>query len=152
MARRAASYVGLQSSSDKASAAARGSSRKRNTKPELLLRGALRRLGIRATASAQALPGRPDFVFARKRVVVFVDGDYWHGRRWSVRKKKLASVHNATYWLAKISGNRRRDRKTNAKLRDAGWIVLRFWETDIAKDPDAIALKISAALATVSAV
>ncbi len=94
------------------------------------------------------LPGKPDLVFMQSRIVVFVDGDYWHGRRWTVRKQKLTEGTNAAYWVAKIEGNRKRDRKTNRLLRAAGWTVLRFWETDIARRADAIAAKVAKAIAT----
>lgn len=146
MARKAASYVGLKPASEKASAAARGSSRKSNTKPERLLRAALRRLGIRPSTTRRALPGKPDFVFVRKRVVVFVDGDYWHGRRWAVRKQKLAGGSNSAYWIAKIEGNRRRDRLTSRALRAGGWLVIREWETDVLQHPDTAACRIARTL------
>jgi DNA mismatch endonuclease (patch repair protein) len=108
-----------------------------------LLRDALKRQRVPVSLTKHTLPGRPDLVFARARVVVFVDGDYWHGRRWAARKRKLAQGANAAYWINKIEGNRKRDRLNNRRLREVGWTVLRFWETDIAKRADAIAHKVA---------
>lgn len=134
-----ARYVGLTAASEHASAAARGASRKRDTTPELALRRAVFSRGLRYRCSAGDLPGRPDLVFRRARVVVFCDGDFWHGRDLSTRLKKLERGHNAPYWIAKIKGNVARDRRVDADLAALGWTVLRFWERDIHRDPNRIA-------------
>jgi DNA mismatch endonuclease (patch repair protein) len=81
------------------------------------------------------LPGKPDVVFKSCRVLVFCDGDFWHGRNWRSLKKSLGAGTNSDYWLAKIESNRKRDRLTNIRLRKAGWRVIRLWETDINRDP-----------------
>ena len=128
---RSASYKSYTPASDRASAAARGASRKKDTTPELLLSRALWRAGARYRKSHGKLPGRPDLVFLKARVVVFCDGDFWHGRNWPARKAKLAQGHNASYWTEKIEGNIARDLRNNEKLASEGWQVLRFWETDI---------------------
>lgn len=134
------SFVGLRPASTRARKAAQGASRKRDTSCELLLRQALRRLGLRSYRLACAdLHGTPDIVFWRARVAVFCDGDFWHGRDLAARLQKLAHGHNAPYWVAKIRRNVERDRTTNTQLAAAGWIVLRFWETDIRRDADAVA-------------
>jgi DNA mismatch endonuclease (patch repair protein) len=73
---------------------------------------------------------------------VFCDGDFWHGRHWATRRLRLTTGHNAAYWVAKIESNMRRDRRTRRELRSAGWTVLRFWESDILRDPDRAASKI----------
>jgi DNA mismatch endonuclease (patch repair protein) len=86
-----------------------------------------------------SLPGRPDIVFPRRRVVVFCDGDFWHGRQLRRRLKRLAKGHNAQYWVAKVQRNVERDRKQQAELERAGWLVLRYWETDILRDPCGVA-------------
>lgn len=148
MPRKTASYVGLRPASETASAAARGASRKAGTKPELLLLKALRLAGVRVSTPKRTLPGKPDLVFVQARVVVFVDGDYWHGRSWTARKKKLEQGTNPAYWVAKIAGNRKRDRRNNRLLRADGWTVLRFWETDIARRADVIAGQVAMAIAT----
>lgn len=132
----------LKPATPRASAAARGSSRKRDTRCELLLRAALRRLELRYRVAPPQLPGRPDIVFPRQHVAVFCDGDFWHGRNLAERLARLAGGHNAPYWLSKISRNAERDRSHDEALRSSGWVVLRFWETDIKDDADGIALQI----------
>src|SRR5947208_8487763 len=102
---RAPRYEGLTPRSARASAAARGSSLKANTKPEVLLRRALWRHGFRYRTNRSDLLGKPDIVFLGPRVVVFVDGDFWHGKNWIARKAKLAQGHNADYWISKIERN-----------------------------------------------
>jgi len=74
------------------------------------------------------LPGRPDFLFPKKRLAVFIDGDFWHGnpRRFRIPKT------NRNYWSAKIAGNKNRDRAINRLLRKSGWRVLRIWESSLA--------------------
>jgi DNA mismatch endonuclease (patch repair protein) len=94
----------------------------------------------------RALPGRPDIVFPGPRVVVFCDGDFWHGRELNKRMEKLARGNNAPYWLAKISGNVERDVAQTLALQSLGWVVLRFWETDILSDPNIVAEAVAHAL------
>jgi DNA mismatch endonuclease (patch repair protein) len=83
---------------------------------------------------AKALPGKPDILFPRPKVAVFVDGDFWHGRDWNTRRKKLSQGANANYWTRKISYNRKRDRENNEKLIRMGWLVVRLWETEVKKE------------------
>jgi DNA mismatch endonuclease, patch repair protein len=147
--KRAASYVGLTSASTKASAIARAASRKRDTPAELTLRRTLWRHGLRYRVDVKALPGRPDIVFASARVVVFCDGDFWHGRKLRSRLARLSAGHNAAYWVEKIRGNVRRDRRNNRALKQGGWQVLRFWETDVLRDVEAIAAQVILVLRTV---
>lgn len=89
------SYVGLRPASEQASKAARGSSRKTDTRCEVLLRSALFRAGFRFRKNVATLPGKPDIVFPGPKVAVFCDGDFWHGRDWERRKQKLATGTNA---------------------------------------------------------
>ena len=70
-------------------------------------------------------------VFRSDGVVVFCDGDFWHGKDWAERRNALARGANAEYWIGKIEGNMERDRRNNEVLRSEGWTVLRFWESDI---------------------
>jgi G:T-mismatch repair DNA endonuclease (very short patch repair protein) len=65
---------------------------------------------------------------------VFCDGDFWHGRNLEERIRKLSVGHNAPYWIAKIQANVARDRRHDDELRAIGWIVLRYWETDVRHD------------------
>ncbi|MBX3025963.1 very short patch repair endonuclease [bacterium] len=143
---RAPSYVGRSSASARASAAARASSRKAGTRCEEALRRALARLGYRYRRNVTDLPGKPDFVFPRARVVVFCDGDFWHGRDFEARRARLRAGTNADYWIAKISRNRERDREQAARLRRCGWKVLRFWESDIRRSAERAALAVRRAL------
>jgi DNA mismatch endonuclease, patch repair protein len=138
-----ASFRSLRPATSQASEAARGSSKKQNTRCELALRQALTAFGLRYRIDASGLYGRPDIVFRGARVVVFCDGDYWHGRDLEKRLAKLAMGHNAGYWVTKIRSNVDRDRRVTAALEDKGWMVLRYWETDIHKDVERIASEIS---------
>jgi len=133
---RAASYRGLKPASSRASAAARGSSQKRDTLPERILRRELFRLRLRYRIDAASLTGRPDIVFLGPRVAVFVDGDFWHGRRLRSRAKALERGHNPSYWVAKIAGNVARDRAARARLSRLGWAVVRVWEGDVKRDAE----------------
>jgi DNA mismatch endonuclease (patch repair protein) len=111
-----------------------------------VLRKALCARGLRYRLDADDLPGRPDVVFRGARVVVFCDGDYWHGRNLPERLAKLATGHNAGYWVAKIQSNVARDRRVTASLESNGWLVLRFWETDIHKNVEKIADEVAQAV------
>ena len=132
------SYKGFVPASEAASRTKRAN-RKTDTAHEVLLRRELWRLGLRYRKYVANLPGHPDLVFRRARVLVFCDGDFWHGRDWPALRAKLLLRHNAGYWVAKIARNRERDRQHTALLKRQGWLVLRFWETDIKKDPAAAA-------------
>jgi DNA mismatch endonuclease (patch repair protein) len=96
-----------------------------NKSTEWRLRSILIASGIKGwRLRAKDLPGKPDFVFDDIKLAVFVDGCFWHGCR---RCRSLPKTNN-DFWSQKISLNRRRDRKINLQLRNAGWIVMRFWE------------------------
>jgi DNA mismatch endonuclease, patch repair protein len=90
----------------------------------------------------QKLFGRPDFVFRRQRVALFVDGDFWHGHPRRGRMPKT----NTEFWNGKIEANRRRDREVTATLRKAGWTVVRVWESALAECPALVARRICEAL------
>jgi DNA mismatch endonuclease (patch repair protein) len=127
-----------------ASSRAKRMNRSVGTRHEHMLRSALWRLGLRFRKNVAALPGKPDIVFPSARLVIFCDGDFWHGREWRALAAKLRSGANASYWLQKIEANRRRDRKTSRVLSADGWTVLRIWESEIKKAPERIALNIEA--------
>ena len=136
MRRAVPSYKGLSAASVTASRIASASSAKRDTTPELLLRRNLRGAGLRYRIDVASLPGRPDLVIPGARLAIFCDGDFWHGRDLKRRLQKLASGHNAPYWIAKIRSNVDRDRRVGRLLRDSGWKVLRFWERDVRANPE----------------
>jgi len=97
--------------------------RSKNTDPELLLRRALWRVGLRYQLRAK-LPGSPDVAFVRARVAVFVDGCFWHG----CPEHYAAPVRNADFWRAKVARNIERDRRADKELAEMGWSVIRVWE------------------------
>ncbi len=144
---RAPSYSGLRPSSGAASAAKRAN-RATRTKPELQLYIALCKLGLRPQTTCVTLPGKPDLVFKHNRVVIFCDGDFWHGRNWSRLKHQLTKRHNADYWIAKIRYNRSRDRLRTQDLQRAGWTVIRVWERDIASNASKVAQAIGRVLSS----
>jgi len=102
--------------------------RDRDTKPEMRVRRIAHALGYRYRLHRRDLPGCPDLVFTPRRKVIFVHGCFWH--RHSDPSCKLSRLPKSKldFWLPKLEGNRTRDRRNNAKLRDMGWTVLEIWE------------------------
>ena len=139
-------FHGLRPASAQASAAARGASKKSGTRPELALRRALWRAGLRYRKNDASLPGRPDLVFKGAHVAVFCDGDFWHGRDWPGRKAKLQRGNNPDYWIAKIERNMKRDRQNTESLEAMGWSVLRVWERDVKANVQAVVERIETLL------
>lgn len=137
------SFLGLRAKSFTTSEIARASSKQKNSGCELALRRALWLLGLRYRLHAKNLPGCPDIVFVSSRIAIFVDGDFWHGRRLADRIQKLSAGHNAKYWVSKISNNVRRDRQNAGRLRRNGWKVIRVWESDVKKDCESVARSIA---------
>ena len=131
-------FEGLHASDETASRIARRLSKKKDTKPEVVLRTRLWHEGCRYRKNVSWLPGKPDIVFLRAKVAIFCDGDFWHGKDWPARREKLLKGHNAGYWISKVEGNRRRDGQVNAQLTADGWTVVRVWESDIHTDLDNI--------------
>lgn len=138
MPRKTPSFVGLEPTSEKASKAARGASRKTDSKCEVALRKLLWQHGCRFRKNVAELPGRPDVVFTKARVAIFCDGDFWHGKDWENRRAKLKRGANPAYWVAKIERNMARDHRDTRLLVDQGWTVLRLWESDIHGNPQRI--------------
>jgi DNA mismatch endonuclease (patch repair protein) len=116
--------------------------RNRDTNLERILRSAVQRRGLRFRKHARDLPGTPDFVFRNLKVAVFVDGDFWHGYRFPCWQHTVSE-----FWRAKISLNRRRDRRNFRKLRTNGWQVIRIWQHEIERDLARCVLRIEHALA-----
>lgn len=127
--------------------------RSTENRTEAALRTALRRLGLRYRKYCRDLPGRPDIAFLMPRVAVFVDGDYWHGRLLidggtaglEAKVARLAEP-SRTYWRDKFTRRVQRDREITAALRSDGWLVLRFWESDLKTDVDRTARRIARAV------
>jgi DNA mismatch endonuclease Vsr len=82
--------------------------------------------------------GKPDFVFAQRKLAVFLDGDFWHGNPKTHRIPKS----NVEYWTKKIRANKRRDRLVNRTLKLQGWRVFRAWESDLKNDIEAVMAKL----------
>lgn len=99
----------------------------KGTKPELLVFSYLRKRKIYFQKHYRKAPGSPDIALPRKKIAVFIDGDFWHGWQFEKRREKLPE----TYWRAKIEANIRRDKRNFAQLRKAGWKLLRVWEHEL---------------------
>lgn len=110
-----------------------------NCSTEQRLIAIMRRFRITGWRRGVKLPGKPDFVFRRARVVVFVDGDFWHGNPRCYRVPKS----NIEYWQKKIEGNIARDKENTKKLKLLGWRVIRIWESALGNE-EAVVAKISA--------
>ncbi|WP_368406948.1 very short patch repair endonuclease [Actinomadura sp. NAK00032] len=113
--------------------------RGKDTRPELALRSAVHRLGLRYRVGSRPIPGvrrTADMVFTRAKVAVFLDGCFWHGCPEHHRPAK----RNGEFWTSKIEGNRRRDRETNEILADTGWLAVRVWEHE---DPQEAAQRVA---------
>lgn len=103
-----------------------------DTKPELILRLALHRLGLRYSLNNKRLPGNPDLVFPKRRAVVFVHGCFWHQHQGC--KKSTMPKSNEGFWVLKLSKNVERDRRVSDALSDKGWKVITVWECEIERD------------------
>ncbi len=106
--------------------------RSKNSKIELTLRKKLFSLGYRYRVHYGKIDGKPDIVFPSKKVAVFCDSHFWHGYKFALLKKKLKV--NKKYWVEKIEKNKKRDKIINKILKKKGWVVLRFWEHQIANN------------------
>jgi DNA mismatch endonuclease (patch repair protein) len=114
--------------------------RSTETKPEQLLRKELWKVGVRYRINVKALPGSPDIVVRKKKLVVFVDGEFWHGYNWAIKRKKIKT--NRKFWIPKIERNMQRDLENTGALKKLGFRVLRFWEHEIKKDSNKCIKKI----------
>lgn len=104
--------------------------RSADTKAELFFARELRKKKIYFSRNAKSIFGKPDFVFRRKKVAIFIDSDFWHGHP----RRCIMPKSNKRYWGPKIKRNKERDKEVNKKLTKLGWQVIRFWEYDIKKD------------------
>lgn len=115
--------------------------RSKGTKPEEKVMKELRRRKIYFAEHADKIAGKPDIVFRRKKVAVFIDSDFWHGHP----QRFVMPKTNVEYWSLKIERNRQRDLEVNQQLTEKGWKVIRIWEYDIKKNfEDIISLILTA--------
>lgn len=107
--------------------------RSKETKPEVRFRKALWHLGLRYRKNWNKLPGSPDIALTRQKIAIFVDGDFWHARNHQEHPgEQVAS--NREYWQQHLARNVERDKENNDALTELGWLVLRFWASDIEHD------------------
>jgi DNA mismatch endonuclease, patch repair protein len=111
-----------------------------NFSTELRLLSLFRSNAISGWRRKVALTGRPDFVFKRERIAVFIDGCYWHG----CKCRKMPKT-NRKYWQAKFRDNQKRDKRTTVDLRAQGWHVIRIWEHELKQSPQRVVERINRA-------
>lgn len=100
----------------------------KNTKPELLIFNELKKRGLRFKKHYD-ISGRPDIAFPEKRVAVFINGEFWHGRKFEILESKLSE-----FWKNKICGNIKRDKKNYRLLKQSGWKLVKIWDKDLNKN------------------
>lgn len=123
--------------------------RSKNTKPELLVRSMLHRLGYRFTVSGpknKQLPGKPDIVLPKYKTVIFVHGCFWHAHE-GCRNYRLPKTRTE-WWQAKLEGNADRDSSNQKKLKGQGWKIFVVWECELKGDHALIIDKLKAFLLT----
>lgn len=106
--------------------------RSTGTAPETLVMRALQRQNVYFTKNVKSIIGKPDIVFRRKKIVVFIDSDFWHAHR----RRFIMPQSNRRYWKEKIQRNKERDSEVNKKLKKEGWKVIRIWEYDVKRNVD----------------
>ena len=116
--------------------------RSADTKPEIILRKALWNRGIRYRKNYRKLPGTPDIAITRYRIAIFVDGDFWHAKGHRENPGEQIDT-NKEYWKKKLARNVERDREVDDSLTELGWLVLRFWESDVLKRLDEVVAEIA---------
>lgn len=103
----------------------------KNTKPEILVRRLLHRMGYRFRLNSPNLLGHPDIILKKYKTIIFVNGCFWHGHE-NCRKASIPKS-NSNFWINKIKKNRTRDQKNQKALKKSGWNVFVIWECEIAK-------------------
>lgn len=114
--------------------------RSKDTKPEIIVRSLLHRMGYRFRLQRKDLPGRPDIVLPKFKTVIFVHGCFWHQHPGCIEASRPKS--NSAYWLPKLKANVERDTKNKQLLQAQGWRVYRLWECEIEKDPSRVVSQI----------
>jgi DNA mismatch endonuclease (patch repair protein) len=111
----------------------------RDTKPELLVRSVIHRMGLRFRVHRRDLPGNPDIVLPRHGKVIFVHGCFWHGHTRCARSKR--PIANVSFWNKKLDANIERDKRFRKTLRRMGWKVLVLWQCETRK-PEKLLMKL----------
>jgi DNA mismatch endonuclease (patch repair protein) len=111
----------------------------RDTSIELTLRKALWRKGLRYRKNCKDVFGKPDICFKSKKVAIFCDSAFWHGKKFLEGEKFKT---NKEFWESKILRNIERDKEVNETLKKEGWTILRFWDEDIKKRTEVCVNKI----------
>ncbi len=106
----------------------------KDTSIEIILRKALWKKGYRYRKNCKDVIGKPDLCFKGKKLSVFCDSEFWHGKY--LMEGKYIPKTNRKFWIEKLEKNIERDKTVNMKLKENGWTVLRFWESDIRKNTD----------------
>lgn len=104
----------------------------KDSKIEIMLRRELWSRGIRYRKNVKTVTGKPDIAFIGKKIAVFIDGEFWHGYNWEVRKNDFKT--NREFWIPKIERNMERDKEVTKALQESGWTVIRFWGNEIKKN------------------
>lgn len=107
-----------------------------DTSIELALRKELWHRGYRYRKNYKGLPGKPDIVLTKQKIVIFCDSEFFHGKDWEVKKAKLQKGNNSEYWIKKIERNMERDAENDRQLSFLGWTVIHFWGQEIIKNTE----------------
>ncbi|AOC95020.1 Very short patch repair protein [Flavobacterium anhuiense] len=118
------------------------------TKSEVRLAKALWKLGYRYRKNNKKIFGRPDLTFAKYKIAIFVDSEFFHGKDWKTEQLRIKT--NREYWIPKIERNIQRDEEVNSFLIDKNWTVLRFWSKDIEKNLEVCVAKIEGTIMLLS--
>lgn len=101
------------------------------TKAEVMLGKAMWKEGLRYSKNDKTVFGKPDFTFKKKKIAIFVDSEFFHGKDWETKKRPQ---NNAEFWENKICRNIARDNEVNKHLKEKGWIVVRLWSNNVLKN------------------
>ena len=109
--------------------------RRKDTKPEIALRKELFRRGLRYRVDYASVPGRPDIALVGRKLAIFVDGEFWHGKKHTAERY----AEMTEYWRTKIARNMDRDRRVNGELHNLGWTVIRVTDRAVLHDVSVVA-------------
>jgi DNA mismatch endonuclease Vsr len=120
----------------------------KGSKIEVALGKEMWKLGLRYRKNNRKVFGTPDFTFGKYKIAVFCDSEFWHGKDWE--NKKYEHKSNVKFWHKKIERNIERDIEVNARLKEEGWQVIRFWGKEIMKSPAICAAVVAEAVESAS--